>query len=148
MFVGSIANPTTRPEVNAGPIERILSPLNVGVDIGSRGVGDASGVGVGEGLAVAIGDGDGVAGGLGGSCATTRSGSRYRSEITVNAHEDMVINGFLLVVIEMELVETDLWFIRHRLTRTTPINAREGTRLCAATHRLRLRRYKPAGADR
>jgi len=79
--------------------------LNVGVDIGSRGVGDASGVGVGEGLAVAVGDGDGVAGGLGGSCATTRSGNRTRSEITVNTHEDMVINSFLLVVIEMELVK-------------------------------------------
>ena len=65
MFVGSTAKPTTRPEVNAGPIERILSPLNVGVDIGSRGVGDASGVG--DGLAVAVGDGDGDAGGRGGS---------------------------------------------------------------------------------
>ena len=84
-----------RPDVKAGPIERILSPLNVGVDIGSRGVGDASGVGVGEGLAVPVGDGDGVAGGLGGSCATTRNGSRTRSEITVNTHEDMVINSFL-----------------------------------------------------
>ena len=91
-----------RPEVNAGPIERSRSPLNVGVDIGSRGVGDASGVG--EGLAVAVGDGDGVAGGLGGSCATTRSGSRNRSEITVNTHEDMVINSFLFVV-EVELVD-------------------------------------------
>src|SRR5215217_5404518 len=95
MFVGSTAKPVTRPEVNAGPIERILSPLNVGVDIGSRGVGDASGVGVGEGLAVAVGDGDGVAGGRGGSCATTRNGSRNRSEITVNTHEDMVINSSL-----------------------------------------------------
>jgi hypothetical protein len=105
MFVGSTAKPTTRPEVKAGPIERSLKPLNVGVDIGSRGVGDASGVGVGDGLAVAVGDGDGDAGGRGGSCATTRSGSRNRSEITVNAHEDMVINSFLLVVIEMELVK-------------------------------------------
>jgi hypothetical protein len=77
--------------------------LNVGVDIGSRGVGDASGVG--DGLAVAVGVGDGDAGGLGGSCATTLSGSRNRSEITVNAHEDMVINSFLLIVIEMELVK-------------------------------------------
>src|SRR5678815_3025654 len=93
MFVGSTANPTTRPDVKAGPIERSLSPLNVGVDIGSRGVGDASGVGVGDGLAVAVGDGDGVAGGRGGSCATTRNGSRNRSEITVNAHEDRVINS-------------------------------------------------------
>jgi hypothetical protein len=79
--------------------------LKVGVDIGSRGVGDASGVGVGDGLAVAIGTGDGVAGGLGGSCAIRRSGNRNRSEIIVNAHEDMVINSFLLVVIEMELVK-------------------------------------------
>ncbi len=53
--------------MNAGPIDRNLSPLNVGVDIGSRGVGDASGVGVGDGLAVAAGVGDGDAGGRGGS---------------------------------------------------------------------------------
>jgi len=39
--------------------------LNVGVDIGSRGVGDASDVG--DGLAVAAGAGDGDAGGRGGS---------------------------------------------------------------------------------
>ena len=56
-----------RPEVNAGPIERNLSPLNVGVDIGSRGVGDVSGVGDGLGDADADGDGDGDAGGRGGS---------------------------------------------------------------------------------
>src|SRR3954447_20884818 len=93
MFVGSTAKPTTRPEVKAGPIERILSPLNVGVDIGSRGVGDASGVR--DGLAVAVGAGVGVAGGRGGSCGSTRSGSRNKSEITVNAHEDGVINSFL-----------------------------------------------------
>ena len=90
-----------RPEVNAGPIDRNLSPLNVGVDIGSRGVGDASGVG--DGLAVAAGVGEGDVGGLGGSWAPTRSGSRISIEITDNAHEDMVINKFLLVVIEMEL---------------------------------------------
>ena len=56
-----------RPEVNAGPIERNLRPLNVGVDIGSRGVGDASGVGDGLGDADADGVGDGDAGGRGGS---------------------------------------------------------------------------------
>src|SRR6266496_710461 len=33
---GSTANPMTRPEVNAGPSERNLNPLKVGVDIGSR----------------------------------------------------------------------------------------------------------------
>ena len=65
--MGSTAKPVTRPEVNAGPIERILSPLNVGVDIGSRGVGDASGVGVGLGLGVPAGVGEGDAGGRGGS---------------------------------------------------------------------------------
>ena len=54
-----------RPDVNAGPIERSLSPLNVGVDIGSRGVGEASGLGVA--LAVGDGDGCGVACGLDGS---------------------------------------------------------------------------------
>src|SRR5215216_1105488 len=90
MFVGSTAKPMTRPEVNAGPIERILSPLNVGVDIGSRGVGDASGVG--EGVGVAATDGDGDAGGRGGSCA------RNSIEIRDNAHEDMYIDNFLLVV--------------------------------------------------
>ena len=89
--------------MNAGPIDRNLSPLNVGVDIGSRGVGDASGVGVGEGLAVAAGVGDGDAGGLGGSWAATLSGSSTSIEITDNAHEDMVINKVLLIVIEMEL---------------------------------------------
>jgi len=67
------------------------SPLNVGVDIGSRGVGDASGDGVGDGLAVAAGVGDGDAGGRGGSWATTRSGSNTNNEITVSAHEDRVI---------------------------------------------------------
>src|SRR5438132_5069696 len=35
---GSTAKPTTRPEVNAGPIERNFNPLKVGVDIGSRGL--------------------------------------------------------------------------------------------------------------
>ena len=54
-----------RPEVKAGPIERIRRPLNVGVDIGSRGVGDSAGVGVGVGVATTVGDGD--AGGRGGS---------------------------------------------------------------------------------
>ena len=97
--MGSTANPTTRPEVKAGPIERSLSPLNVGVDIGSRGVGDASGVGVGLGLAAGVGDGD--AGGLGGSCASTLRGSNKSREI---AHEDNLIDEFLLVLkIDMEL---------------------------------------------
>ena len=45
----------TRPEVKAGPIDRKRKPLNVGVDIGSRGVGEASGDG--EALAVGLGDG-------------------------------------------------------------------------------------------
>jgi hypothetical protein len=70
--------------------------LNVGVDIGSRGVGDASGVGLGVGVAVTEGDGD--AGGRGGSCATTPSGSRTSIESKDNAHEDIDIDNFLLVV--------------------------------------------------
>jgi hypothetical protein len=45
--------------VKAGPIERILSPLNVGVDIGSRGVGDSAGVGVALALGLGLGDGEG-----------------------------------------------------------------------------------------
>jgi hypothetical protein len=67
--------------------------LNVGVENGSRGVGDASGVGVGLGLAAGVGDGD--AGGLGGSCASTMSGSSKSTEI---AHEDSLIDDFLLVL--------------------------------------------------
>ena len=39
---GSTAKPMTRPEVNAGPIERNLKPLKVGVDIGSRGFPSSS----------------------------------------------------------------------------------------------------------
>lgn len=85
-----------RPEVNAGPIERILSPLNVGVDIGSRGVGDSAGVGVGLGDAATDGDGDGD--GLdGGSCAVTTIGDRIKSEIRDSTNLDRVINSFLLL---------------------------------------------------
>ena len=65
--------------------------MNVGVDIGSRGVGDASGVGDGEGV------GDGDAGGRGGSCAATPSGSKNRIESKDNAHEDMDMDDFLLL---------------------------------------------------
>ena len=94
--------------------------MKVGVENGSRGVGDASGVAVGDGLAVAVGDGDGGAGGRGGSCASTRSGSRNRSEITVNAHEDRVITSFLLVVIEMELVDLCEIRVNPRLNTRQP----------------------------
>ena len=59
-FFGSTAKPITRPEVNAGPIERKRSPLKVGVDIGSRGDGDS--LGVGE--ALGLGDGDGAIAGV------------------------------------------------------------------------------------
>ena len=58
-----MANPLMRPEVKAGPIERNLRPLNVGVDIGSRGVGDSAGVGVALGDAEGVGDACGLAGG-------------------------------------------------------------------------------------
>ena len=83
-----------RPEVNAGPIERILSPLNVGVDIGSRGVGDSAGVGVGLGDAATDGDGDGLDGG---SCAVPTIGDRISSEIRDSTNLDRVINSFLLL---------------------------------------------------
>src|SRR5262245_5510545 len=39
---GSTANPMTRPDVNAGPSERNLKLLKVGVDIGSRGLVSSS----------------------------------------------------------------------------------------------------------
>lgn len=81
-----------RPEVKAGPIERNLRPLNVGVDIGSRGVGDSAGDGVGLDVGDATGD---AAGRAGGSCATTPRGSSSSIEIKDNAHEDMDINSFL-----------------------------------------------------
>jgi len=69
-------------------MERILSPLNVGVDIGSRGVGDSAGVGVGLGDAVTDGDGDGLDGG---SCAVTTIDDRISSEIRDNTNLDRVI---------------------------------------------------------
>jgi hypothetical protein len=107
--LGSTAKPLMRPEVNAGPIERSLSPLNVGVDIGSRGVGEASGVGVG----LALGDGDGVGDGAGdgvacGVEAATAPTDNNSVRTRDNTHEDMLINNSLLVVIEMELVFTGL----------------------------------------
>ena len=80
-----------------------MSPLNVGVDIGSRGVGDDSGVGLGVGVAATDGDGD--AGGRGGSCAMTPSGNRNSIEIKDNAHEDMDIDNSSLVVNRDELTE-------------------------------------------
>ena len=83
-----------RPDVNAGPIERILSPLNVGVDIGSRGVGDSAGVGVGLGDAATEGDGDGLDGG---SCAVTTIGDRISSEIRDSTNLERDINNFLLL---------------------------------------------------
>lgn len=70
-------------------MERNLRPLNVGVDIGSRGVGDSAGVGVA--LGDAVGDGEGDAGGVaGGSCA--KAGDRSISDrIRDNAHRDIVM---------------------------------------------------------
>ena len=63
-FLGSTAKPITRPEVKAGPIERKRRPLKVGVDIGSRGVGDSLGLGealgAGEPLGAGLVEGDGV----------------------------------------------------------------------------------------
>ncbi len=94
-FFGSTAKPMTRPEVKAGPIERKRKPLKVGVDIGSRGVGDASGDGLGLALGDATGLGEGC-GPAGGSCPATvndRNNSEINSEIHRRAHVDLVISG-------------------------------------------------------
>jgi hypothetical protein len=86
-----------RPEVNAGPIERRRRPLNVGVDSGSRGVGEASGVGValalGLGDAVAEGDGDGD-----GCWAVTLTGKTSSRDSRNNrpAHAEVVIRRSVL----------------------------------------------------
>ena len=95
-----------RPDVKAGPMDRSLSPLNVGVDIGSRGVGDALGDGVGDALGDGDGDGCGDACGLDESWATALN-DNMRVRTRDNTHEDIVIKDFLLVVIEMELVLQD-----------------------------------------
>ena len=94
---GSIAKPLMRPDVNAGPIERRRRPLNVGVDNGSRGVGDASGVGVG----LALGLGDAATEGVGdgdGCWAVTRTGKTTSSESRNNrpAHAEVVIRRGVL----------------------------------------------------
>ena len=135
-----------RPEVKAGPIERNLSPLNVGVDIGSRGVGEASGVGVGLALGDAEGDGDGagdgVACGVGAAMAPTDNISVRTRD---NTHEDMVINDFLLVVIEMELVDLqDLQDYFYHIKSDTC----EGIRSCVATRQQQPQRYRPPAACR
>ena len=95
-FFGSTAKPITRPEVNAGPIERKRRPLKVGVDIGSRGVGDASGDGLALGLALgdATGFGEGC-GPAGGYCAETVK-ERSNNENNTQTHLEMVIRKFPL----------------------------------------------------
>ncbi len=88
-FFGSTAKPITRPEVNAGPIERKRSPLKVGVDIGSRGDGDS--LGVGDALGLGEGDGatEGVALGVGtGSWASTQR-DRAKMRNNARAHLDI-----------------------------------------------------------
>jgi hypothetical protein len=77
-----------RPEVNAGPINRRRRPLNVGVDIGSRGVGEASGVGLALAVGDATGDGDGC-------CAARLSEQTTNRDIKSipRAHAEIVING-------------------------------------------------------
>jgi hypothetical protein len=69
--------------------------LNVGVDIGSRGVGDASGVGV----ALGLGLGDAATEGDGDGCwAVTRTGKTTNSESRNNrpAHAEVVIRRGVL----------------------------------------------------
>src|SRR6185503_19293681 len=90
---GSTAKPLMRPDVNAGPIERSRRPLNVGVDIGSRGVGDASGVAVALGLGEAATEGDGEGDGC---CAATLTRQTTNNDIksSARAHAEVVIRDF------------------------------------------------------
>lgn len=94
-----------RPEVNAGPIRRRRRPLNVGVDIGSRGVGEASGVAVALGLgdAATEGDGDGD-----GCCAATLTKQTTNNDIESNAraHAEVVIKGFPFFWLCIETIRT------------------------------------------
>lgn len=104
-FFGSTAKPMTRPEVKAGPMERMRKPLKVGVDIGSRGVGDgdASGVGLGLPLGDATGLGEGC-GPAGGSCPSAVK-EKSNNEINRRAHVDRVISGFLFNCVKQ------LWYV-------------------------------------
>jgi hypothetical protein len=77
--------------------------LKVGVDIGSRGVGDASGVGLGLAVGDATGLGEGC-GPAGGSCPTAvkeNNNSEINAEIDRRAHVDMVISGFLFSCVKL-----------------------------------------------
>jgi hypothetical protein len=69
--------------------------LKVGVDIGSRGVGDASGVAVGVGLA--LGDGTGFGEGCGPAGGSWAITGRHRAKIRNNArvHVDIIFESFL-----------------------------------------------------
>jgi hypothetical protein len=80
--------------VKEGPIPRKRKPLKVGVDIGSRGVGDASGVGLGLALGDATGPGEGCgpAGGSWPTAAKEHNNSEINAEIDRRAHVDMVIS--------------------------------------------------------
>jgi hypothetical protein len=69
--------------------------LKVGVDIGSRGVGEVSGVGLGLAVGDATGLGEGC-GPAGGSCAKAekeKSNSEINTELDRRAHVDLVISG-------------------------------------------------------
>ena len=88
-FFGSTAKPMTRPEVKAGPIERKRKPLKVGVDIGSRGVGEASGVGVALAVGLGLGDGDGD------GCWARTHGYKNRIKNNARVHVDIVFESFL-----------------------------------------------------
>jgi hypothetical protein len=68
---GSTANQITRPEVNAGPIERKRKPVKVGVDIGSRGRPSSS-----PGACSLPASGDGRCAGVG-VCAGRVAGSGW-----------------------------------------------------------------------
>lgn len=74
-------------------MERKRNPLKVGVDIGSRGVGEASG----DGLGLAVGDGTGFGEGCGpaGGSWPNAVKEKNNSEINTRTHVDIVFESFL-----------------------------------------------------
>ena len=139
-----------RPDVNAGPIERSRSPLNVGVDIGSRGVGDASGVGVALALGDASGEADGVGDGEGDGCwPATLTTQTTNNDITssARAHAEVVIKGFSFFELCIETIRTPR-IKQIRVLLTLHPDAYAGNQRCAAKYQQRLSRYKPGDAHR
>jgi len=75
--------------------------LNVGVDIGSRGVGDASGDGLGLGLPVGDGTGFGEGCGPAGGSWAEIVKERSNNENNTQTHLEMVIKKFLFSCVKL-----------------------------------------------